>query len=75
MSNQSGLTGLIRQKVLYPWRVYGTGMLTYPERRHVFLLKKQIIHTLVERATIQKDREIRIDVRLNLSGILEQNVD
>jgi site-specific DNA recombinase len=43
------------------------------ERHHVFLLKKQIIDTLVERATIKKNREIKVDIRVNLSKILEQD--
>ena len=43
------------------------------ERHHVFLLKKQIIDILVESATIKKNREIKVDIRVNLSKILEQD--
>jgi len=43
------------------------------ERHQVFLLKKQMIDTLVERVTINKNREIRLEIRLNLLVILDQN--
>jgi len=43
------------------------------ERRHVFLLKKQMIDTLVERATINKNREIQVEIRVNLRAILDQD--
>lgn len=44
------------------------------ERRQVFLLKKQIIDTLVERVTISKDRELKVEIRLNLLEILDKDV-
>lgn len=42
------------------------------ERHDVFLLKKQMVDTLLERATINKDREIKVEIRVNLLAILEQ---
>jgi len=35
------------------------------ERHNVFLLKKQIVDTLVHRATIGRNREIMVDIRLS----------
>ena len=43
------------------------------ERHNVFLLKKQIIDTLVHRATIDRNREIMVEIRLNLLAILDQD--
>jgi len=37
------------------------------------LLKKQIVDTLVYRATIDRNREIMVDIRLNLLAILDQD--
>ena len=37
------------------------------------MLKKQIVDTLVDRATIDKNREIMVDIRLNLLAILDQD--
>lgn len=42
-------------------------------RHNVFLLKKQIVDTLVHKATINKNREIMVDIRLNLLAILDQD--
>ena len=42
------------------------------ERHNLFLLKKQMVNTLVERVTINKNREIKVEIRLNLLGILEE---
>jgi DNA invertase Pin-like site-specific DNA recombinase len=42
------------------------------ERHNLFLLKKQIVDTLVERITITKDRVLKVEIRLNLLGILEE---
>ena len=36
------------------------------ERHNVFLLKKQIVDTLVHKATIDINRQIMVDIRLNL---------
>lgn len=45
------------------------------ERHNLFLLKKQIVNTLVERVTINKDREIMVEIRLNLFAILDQDAE
>ena len=42
------------------------------ERHQVFLLKKQMVDTLVHRATIDSNRKIMVDIRLNLLAILDQ---
>jgi len=43
------------------------------ERHNVFLLKKQIVDTLVYKATIDINRKIMVDIRLNLLAILDQD--
>jgi hypothetical protein len=43
------------------------------ERHEVFLLKKRIVDTLVERATIDKNRNVNVQIRLNLLGILDED--
>ncbi len=43
------------------------------ERHQIFLLKKQIVDTLVHRATIDRNRKIMVDIRLNLLAILDQD--
>lgn len=43
------------------------------ERHNLFLLKKRVVNTLVERVTINKDREIMVEIRLNLFAILDQD--
>jgi hypothetical protein len=43
------------------------------ERHNVFLLKKQVVDTLVKRVTISKDREINVEIRLDLIKILDQD--
>ncbi len=45
------------------------------ERHDVFLLKKQIVDTLLERATINKNREVKIEIRVNLLAILKQDAE
>lgn len=37
------------------------------------MLKKQIVDTLVHRATIDRNRKIMVDIRLNLLAILDQD--
>ena len=39
----------------------------------MFLLKKQVIDTLVQRVTISKDRKINVEIRLDLLKILDQD--
>lgn len=41
----------------------------------MFMLKKQMIDTLVERVTINKNREIKVEIRLNLLAILDQDAE
>jgi DNA invertase Pin-like site-specific DNA recombinase len=43
------------------------------ERHSLFLLKKQMVDTLVERVTINKNREIKVEIRLNLLAILDED--
>jgi len=43
------------------------------ERHNSFLLQKKVVDTLVERVTINKDREIKIEIRLDLLAILDQD--
>jgi site-specific DNA recombinase len=43
------------------------------ERHNLFLLKKQVVDTLVERVTISKNREINVEIRLDLLAILDQD--
>ena len=43
------------------------------ERHNLFLLKKGVVNTLVERVTINKDRGIMVEIRLNLFAILDQD--
>ena len=45
------------------------------ERHNVFLLKKQIVDTLVHKATIDINRKIMVDIRLNLLAILDQDAE
>jgi hypothetical protein len=39
----------------------------------VFLLKKRTVDTLVERVTIDKNRNVNVQIRLNLLGILDED--
>jgi hypothetical protein len=43
------------------------------ERYNLFLLKKQVVNTLVQRVTISKDRKINVEIRLDLLKILDQD--
>jgi hypothetical protein len=43
------------------------------ERHNLFLLKKQVVDTLVERVTINNNREIMVEIRLNLLAILDED--
>ena len=43
------------------------------ERHNVLLLKRQIVDTLVHKTTIDRNREIMVDIRLNLLAILDQD--
>ena len=43
------------------------------ERHAVFLLKKRVVDTLLERATISKKREVKVEIRVNLQEILDQD--
>jgi len=45
------------------------------EQHNFFLLKKQVVDTLVERVTISKDRKINVEIRLDLLKILDQDAD
>lgn len=45
------------------------------EQHNLFLLKKQVVDTLVEREFISKNREIKVEIRLNLLAILDQDAD
>lgn len=41
------------------------------EQHEIFQLKKQVVNTLVDRVTINRDRELTVTLRLNLLKILE----
>ncbi|MBC7879582.1 MAG: recombinase family protein [Anaerolineales bacterium] len=42
------------------------------ERQEIFTLKKQIVNTLVKRITIDRDRELHVEIGLNLLSLLEE---
>ncbi|MBI5296848.1 MAG: hypothetical protein HY869_15315 [Chloroflexi bacterium] len=45
-----------------------------PEERHeIFLLKKRVVDTLVERIEIDKERNLHVQIRLNLLNILRKD--
>jgi hypothetical protein len=46
---------------------------TEEERHEVFLLKKQIVDTLVERVTIDKNHDVNVQIRLNLLDIIKRD--
>jgi len=41
------------------------------EQHNLFLLKRQVVNTLVDRVTINKNRELTVEIRLDLLEILE----
>jgi len=43
------------------------------ERHNLFLLKKQVVDTLVERVFFSKSRGIKVDIHLDLPAILDQD--
>ncbi|MCZ2289600.1 MAG: recombinase family protein [Anaerolineales bacterium] len=45
--------------------------LSEEEQHEVFQIKKQVVNTLVDRVTINRDRELTVTLRLNLLKILE----
>ena len=45
------------------------------ERHTIFLLKKQMVDTLLERATIDKERKLEIEIRVNWRAILEPDAE
>ena len=45
---------------------------TVEERREIFRLKKRVVDTLVKRITIDRDRELSVEIRLNLLDIIEK---
>ena len=51
----------------------GTAPQNEEERYKLFLLKKQVVDTLVQRVTISKDRKINVEIRLDLLKILDQD--
>jgi hypothetical protein len=48
---------------------------TFEEQHEVFVLKKRIVDTLVERIEIDKDRNLFVQIRLNLLGILRKDAE
>jgi len=44
---------------------------TKEEQHEIFLLKKQVVNTLVERVIIDLDRQLTVTLRLNLLKILD----
>ena len=45
---------------------------TEEERQEIFRLKKRVVDTLVKRITIDRDRELSVEIRLNLLDIIEE---
>jgi hypothetical protein len=45
---------------------------TEEERQEIFRLKKRVVDTLVKRITIDRDRELSVEIRLNLFDIIEE---
>jgi hypothetical protein len=45
---------------------------TEEERQEIFRLKKRVVDTLVKRITIDRDRELSVEIRLNLLDIIEK---
>jgi hypothetical protein len=48
---------------------------TNEEQHEVFMLKKRVIDTLVERIEIDKDRNLHVQIRLNLLDILRNDAE
>ena len=47
-----------------------------PEEQHdIFVLKKRVIDTLVERVEIDRDRNLFVQIRLNLLDILRKDAE
>ncbi len=46
---------------------------TAEEQHSVFLLKKQVVDTLVERIEIDKERNLHVKIRLDLLGIIRKD--
>ena len=49
--------------------------LQFEERHNLFLLKKQVVDTLVEWVPIRKKHNIKVEIGLNLFAILDQDAD
>lgn len=45
---------------------------TDEERHEIFRLKKRVVDTLVKQITIDRDRELSVDIRINLLDIIEE---
>lgn len=43
------------------------------ERQEIFALKRQIVNTLVKRITIDRDRQLHVEISLDLLSLLEGN--
>jgi hypothetical protein len=43
------------------------------ERHEIFLLKKKVVDTLVERVDLDKDRNLHVHLRLNLLDIMKND--
>lgn len=41
------------------------------ERQEIFQLRKQIVNTLVKKVTIDRNRELHVEISFNLLGLLE----
>ena len=48
---------------------------TIEEQHEVFMLKKRVIDSLVERIEIDKDRNLQVHIRLNLLDILRNDAE
>ena len=46
---------------------------TDEERQEIFALKKQIVNTLVRQVTIDRDRELHVEIAVNLLALLDKD--
>jgi len=44
------------------------------ERLEIFEFKKQAVNTLVKRVTIDRNRELKVDIRINLQNLYQENL-
>jgi hypothetical protein len=60
-------------KISAPFRLDVAQRQNDEEQHRLFLLKKRIVDTLVHQATIDRNREVIVEIRLNLLAILDED--